>query len=74
MTNRDDMAGASFNRSEEFARQAEDASGGLLREYINFLRDSKKWWLTPIIVVLLLFGIIVALGGGAVAPFIYTLF
>lgn len=74
MTSRDDKTRAPDDRRAEFARQAENASGGLLREYFNFLRDSKKWWLTPIIVVLLLFGVIVALGSGVVAPFIYTLF
>ena len=48
--------------------------GGLIREYLAFLRYNKKWWLTPIIVLLLLFGVIVVLGGTAVAPLIYTLF
>jgi len=47
---------------------------GLLAEVVGFLRHNKKWWLTPIIVALLLMGILVALGGSAVAPFIYTLF
>ncbi len=57
-----------------FARQAEQKSAGLLREYWDFLRHNKKWWLLPILVFLLLVGVLVVLGGTAAAPFIYTLF
>lgn len=42
-----------------------------------FMREHKAYWLAPIIIVtLLLAGLIVlgAVGGGAAAPFIYTLF
>ena len=59
---------------DEFAKQAEQASTGLLREFFDFLRHNKKWWLTPIILVLLLVGLIIVFGGSAAAPFIYTLF
>ena len=46
-----------------------------LREFINFIRVRKKYWLVPIILVLLIFGgIIVLTQGTAVAPFIYTIF
>ena len=47
---------------------------GALAELVSFLKHNKKWWLTPIIVALLLMGILIALSGSAVAPFIYTLF
>ena len=47
----------------------------LLKEFWDFLKVRKKWWLTPIIVVLLLLGaLIVFTQSSAVAPFIYTLF
>ena len=46
----------------------------LLREFWDFLRHNKKWWLTPIILVLLLIGLLAVLGGTTAAPFIYTLF
>ena len=49
----------------------------ILTEFYSFIRENKAYWLTPIIIaVLLLAGIIVlgAVGGGAAAPFIYTLF
>jgi len=58
----------------DFARQAEQQSPGLIREFWDFLKHNKKWWLTPIILVLLLFGVLLILGGTAAAPFIYTLF
>ena len=35
----------------DFERQAEEAQPGLIAEFIDFLKHSKKWWLTPIIVV-----------------------
>jgi hypothetical protein len=60
--------------ADEFARQAEERSPGLLREYWDFLRNNKKWWLIPIVVALLLVAVLVLVGGSASAPFIYTLF
>lgn len=57
--------------------EAQAASGdrsGLLREFVEFLGENKKWWLAPIIVSILLLGALVLLGGTAAAPFIYTLF
>ena len=58
----------------EFAGQADLPSQGFLRELWDFIRVNKKWWLTPIILVLLLLGTLIAIGGTAAAPFIYTLF
>ncbi len=62
------------NSRDEFIQLAQGHSGGLLREYIDLLRSNKKWWLAPIIIFLLLAGVIVVLGGTALAPLIYTLF
>ncbi len=46
-----------------------------LKEFWNFLKERKKFWLLPILFVLLLFGGIIILSqGSAVAPFIYTIF
>ena len=46
-----------------------------IKEFWEFLKVRKKYWLLPIIVVLLLFGSIIVLSqGSAVAPFIYTIF
>ena len=46
-----------------------------IKEFWEFLRERKKYWLFPIIIILALFGILIVLTQGtAVAPFIYTLF
>jgi len=46
-----------------------------LKEFWEFLKERKKYWLLPIIVVLALFGVLIVLSqGSAVAPFIYTIF
>tara|TARA_B110000858_G_scaffold193226_1_gene245324 strand:- start:778 stop:927 length:150 start_codon:yes stop_codon:yes gene_type:complete len=46
-----------------------------IKEFWEFLRVRKKYWLLPILVVLLLFGGLLILSqGSAVAPFIYTIF
>ena len=46
-----------------------------IKEFWEFLRERKKYWLLPIVLVLALFGILIVLSQGtAVAPFIYTIF
>lgn len=60
--------------TSEFANLAEEERVGIVREFTDFLRYNKKWWLLPIIVVLLLVGALLVLGSTAAAPFIYTLF
>ena len=47
----------------------------IIREFWNFLKDRKKWWLAPIIIMLILLGALIVLAeGSAIAPLIYTLF
>ncbi|MCX5701000.1 MAG: DUF5989 family protein [Candidatus Omnitrophica bacterium] len=47
----------------------------ILREFWDFLKVRKKWWLAPIIIMLLLLGMLIFFTqSSAVAPFIYTLF
>jgi|TARA_B110000116_G_C16349282_1_gene364651 hypothetical protein len=46
-----------------------------LKEFWEFLKERKKYWLLPILTVLVLFGILIVLSqGSAIAPFIYTIF
>jgi hypothetical protein len=46
-----------------------------LKEFLEFLKIRKKYWLLPILLVLVLFGgLIILTQGSAVAPFIYTIF
>jgi|TARA_Y100001949_G_scaffold169329_1_gene169135 hypothetical protein len=46
-----------------------------LKEFFEFLKIRKKYWLLPILIVLVLFGALIVLSqGSAIAPFIYTIF
>jgi hypothetical protein len=47
----------------------------IMREFWEFMKVRKKWWLAPIIIILVLLGALIILTeGSALAPFIYTLF
>ncbi|MBI5182761.1 MAG: hypothetical protein HY999_00130 [Nitrospinae bacterium] len=47
----------------------------IAKEFWEFLKIRKKWWLTPIILFLMLLGALIFFTqGSALAPFIYTLF
>lgn len=58
----------------EFEKAGQEQQLSLLAEFWLFIKEEKKWWLTPIILVLLLVGLLVALTSSGAAPFIYTLF
>ncbi len=46
-----------------------------IKEFFEFLKIRKKYWLLPIIIILVIFGGLIVLSqGSAVAPFIYTIF
>jgi len=46
-----------------------------IKEFYEFMKERKKYWLIPILLVLFLFGgLIVLTQGTAVAPLIYTIF
>jgi len=46
-----------------------------IKEFLEFLKVRKKYWLLPIIIILVLFGGLIILSQGSViAPFIYTIF
>jgi hypothetical protein len=59
---------------DAFLAAGQTKDPGLIREFIGFMNENKKWWLSPILLVLLLLGVLVLLGGSGLAPFIYTLF
>lgn len=47
----------------------------LLGEFMQFLRQEKKWWLAPIVIILALMGIFIVLTeSSALLPAIYALF
>jgi len=46
-----------------------------IKEFFDFLKVRKKYWLIPIFIVIVLFGGLIILSqGSAIAPFIYTIF
>lgn len=47
---------------------------GLLREFSEFLKHNKKWWLLPIVLFLLMIAVLVLLSGSTDSPFIYSIF
>ncbi len=61
--------------SSEFEKAAQSSAGhGIVREFWDFLRANKKWWLLPMLLILLGLGLLTMLSSSAAAPFVYTLF
>ena len=51
------------------------AKQSLVREFILFLKEERKWWLIPLVAVLLAVGALLVFANSSVlAPFIYPLF
>ncbi len=47
----------------------------ILKEFWDFIKVRKRYWLAPIIIILALLSLLIIFAqGSAVAPFIYTLF
>jgi len=47
----------------------------IIKEFLHFLRERKKWWIAPILIFLLLLGALLIFANSSVlAPFIYSLF
>jgi hypothetical protein len=68
------MAQKQDHEANEFLAESQVRRTGLTREFLDFVRHNKKWWLIPILVVIFLVGLLVVLGGTGTAPFIYALF
>lgn len=48
---------------------------GLAKEFWDFLKHRKKYWLLPLVVLLVALGLLIVLSSNsAAAPFIYSLF
>lgn len=65
------MSAERKNQFEEAGRQKDQS---LLGEFVQMLKENKKYWLIPFLVVLLGFALLLALAPTAAAPFIYSLF
>jgi hypothetical protein len=57
----------------EFERAGEEKPLGIVREFLQFLAENKKWWLLPIVAVLAICSLLVV-AAATLAPAIYTLF
>jgi hypothetical protein len=62
------------HREETLDACLDEPRPGLVREFGDFLRHNKKWWLIPILLLVSLLGLLIVLAGTGAAPFIYTLF
>jgi len=58
----------------EFEQANQQEQAGIVKEFIAFLSENKKFWMIPLLLALLAIGALLILGGTAAAPFIYTLF
>ena len=58
----------------EFEKAGPRKEASFLREFWDFLRVNRKWWLLPLVLVLLLAGLLFLAAGTGAAPFLYTLF
>jgi hypothetical protein len=51
------------------------AKPSLIREFLLFVKNEKKWWLVPLLLVLLLVGALLVFSQTSpLAPFLYPLF
>jgi len=57
-----------------FEQASQEKQPGIVKEFLEFLVESKAWWLTPIIIVLLLVTILILMTSSVAAPFIYPIF
>jgi hypothetical protein len=74
LTPRGRMSERDHQESDDFTTQSTQARTSLVREFVDFLKQNKKWWIAPIIIITLFLGLLVMMGGTAAAPFVYTLF
>ena len=68
------MSKDSGKQKSEFEEAKEGKQDSLLREFVDFALENKKWWLIPIFLVLFLFALMSILLSTGAAPFIYPLF
>ena len=63
-----------MSKEKSFEQLSKEKRSSVIREFWEFLKHNKKWWLLPIIAILLGLGLLVLLSSSAIAPFIYPLF
>jgi len=50
------MSDAEDDKDDFAAQAAEEGRTSLVGEFVEFLRENKKWWLAPILISVLLLG------------------
>ena len=63
-----------MQQDKTLEKLSQEKRSSIVAEFIDFLKQNKKWWLLPILLVLMLLGALVLLSSSALAPFIYPLF
>lgn len=68
--------GAMEKEGKNVNRETDQAQTySIFREFWDFLKNSKKWWLLPIVIILVLMSIFVVLStSSTVFPMIYAIF
>ena len=61
-------------RKNDFEKAGQEKPESLLREFLQFVIENKKWWMIPILVMLLGLGLLSMLSSTGAAPFIYSIF
>jgi len=62
------------SKLSEFEKLNEGSSVGTTRELWQFIVENKTWWMLPILIVFGVFGVLIALSGTGMLPFVYTIF
>ena len=57
---------------DDFEKASQEKPVGIVREFLQFLAENKKWWLLPIVVVLVLCSLLALLRNGNFPPYIYA--
>jgi hypothetical protein len=66
----EDPMGKSADRFEQVAQQGSEP--GFFREYWEFVKHHRKWWLVPVLLIMGALGLLIVLSSTAAAPFLYT--
>lgn len=57
-----------------FEDATQQGQRGIVGEFMGFMGENAKWWLTPFLIVFAVLALLVVLASTGAAPFIYTLF
>lgn len=68
------MAASTEGEKETSFSEAARQKPSLVKDWLRFLKASRKWWLVPMVVVMLMLAALFVLSSTVAAPFIYTLF